>query len=189
MSKISLEPNASGAGTFTLAAPNSNTNRTLTLPDEAGTILSDASTIDSNNLQSDVYKQSNIIGTVSESGGVPTGAIIESGSNANGEFVKYADGTLICTTTKAIITDDDPDRGFPLNGATRAQSVSYPASFVGNNPSGFVTLRQGASPSNRSWFFTSVLQTNGTRWFLRGSTNSGDTSPEDFHFGAIGRWF
>ena len=38
MSKISLEPNTSGAGTFTLAAPNSNTNRTLTLPDEAGTV-------------------------------------------------------------------------------------------------------------------------------------------------------
>ena len=38
MSKISLEPNASGAGTFTLAAPNSNTNRTLTLPDASGTL-------------------------------------------------------------------------------------------------------------------------------------------------------
>ena len=38
MSKISLQPNASGAGTFTLAAPDSNTNRTLTLPDETGTV-------------------------------------------------------------------------------------------------------------------------------------------------------
>ena len=38
MSKISLEPNASGTGTFTLAAPNSNTNRTLTLPDASGTV-------------------------------------------------------------------------------------------------------------------------------------------------------
>ena len=184
MSKISLEPNASGAGTFTLAAPNSNTNRTLTLPDEAGKLLSTG-----NDDPAEIFKQSNILGTVSESGGVPTGAIIERGSNSNGEFVKYADGTLICTATKAIITDDDPDRGFPLNGATRAQSVSYPASFVGNNPSGFVTLRQGASSSNRGWFFTSLLQTNGTQWLLRGSTNSGVTSPEDFHFGAIGRWF
>ena len=46
MSKISLEPNASGAGTFTLAAPNSNTNRTLTLPDEAGSVLTDVSDIE-----------------------------------------------------------------------------------------------------------------------------------------------
>ena len=43
MSKISLEPNDSGAGTFTLAAPNSNTNRTLTLPDESGVLFSDGS--------------------------------------------------------------------------------------------------------------------------------------------------
>ena len=39
MSKIALTPNASGTGTFTIAAPNSNTDRTLTLPDEAGTVL------------------------------------------------------------------------------------------------------------------------------------------------------
>ena len=39
MSKISLTPNASGTGTFTLASPNSNTNRTLTLPDAAGELL------------------------------------------------------------------------------------------------------------------------------------------------------
>ena len=53
MSKISLEPNASGAGTFTLAAPNSNTNRTLTLPDASGSIVAaDASTgrFDSSNM-------------------------------------------------------------------------------------------------------------------------------------------
>ena len=38
MSKIALKPNASGTGVFTLAAPNSNANRTLNLPDEAGTV-------------------------------------------------------------------------------------------------------------------------------------------------------
>ena len=47
MSKISLQPNASGTGTFTLAAPDSNTNRTLTLPDEAGVVLTDTSDIES----------------------------------------------------------------------------------------------------------------------------------------------
>jgi 6-phosphogluconolactonase (cycloisomerase 2 family) len=39
MSKIALSPDASGTGTFTLASPNSNTNRTLTLPDAAGELL------------------------------------------------------------------------------------------------------------------------------------------------------
>jgi len=47
MSKISLKPNASGTGVFSLKAPNSNTDRTLNLPDEAGSVLTDVSDIES----------------------------------------------------------------------------------------------------------------------------------------------
>lgn len=43
-----------------------------------------------------LYGRDSILGTVSQSSGVPTGAIIERGSNANGEYIKFADGTLIC---------------------------------------------------------------------------------------------
>ena len=43
LSKVAIQGNASGTGTFTIAAPNSNTDRTLTLPDEAGTIITSAS--------------------------------------------------------------------------------------------------------------------------------------------------
>jgi hypothetical protein len=39
MTKIALTPNAAGTGIFTIEAPNSNTNRTITLPDAGGTIL------------------------------------------------------------------------------------------------------------------------------------------------------
>lgn len=46
-----------------------------------------------------------ILGTVSQASGVPTGAIIERGSNANGEYVRFADGTQICWTR------------FPFSGA------------------------------------------------------------------------
>ena len=42
MSKIALSGNASGTGTFTFASPNSNTDRTLTLPDATGTLLTTA---------------------------------------------------------------------------------------------------------------------------------------------------
>ena len=48
MSKISITPNASGTGVFTIASPATNTNRTLTLPDEAGTMLTSASSITQN---------------------------------------------------------------------------------------------------------------------------------------------
>jgi hypothetical protein len=39
MSKVALSGNASGTGTFTIASPNGNTDRTLTLPDASGTVL------------------------------------------------------------------------------------------------------------------------------------------------------
>ena len=42
------------------------------------------------------YTQNNVIGTVSQSGGIPTGAVIERGSNANGQYVRFANGTQIC---------------------------------------------------------------------------------------------
>ena len=42
MSKIALTPNATGTGTFTISSPATNTDRTLTLPDEAGTIITTA---------------------------------------------------------------------------------------------------------------------------------------------------
>jgi hypothetical protein len=42
MSKVALSGNASGTGTFTIASPNSNTDRTLSLPDATGTILTTA---------------------------------------------------------------------------------------------------------------------------------------------------
>jgi hypothetical protein len=44
MSRVSLSGNALGTGTFTIASPNSNTDRTLTLPDISGTLLTNAPT-------------------------------------------------------------------------------------------------------------------------------------------------
>tara|TARA_R110000787_G_scaffold55939_2_gene128790 strand:+ start:383 stop:787 length:405 start_codon:yes stop_codon:yes gene_type:complete len=42
MSKVAITGNASGAGVFTIASPNSATDRTLTLPDETGTVATQA---------------------------------------------------------------------------------------------------------------------------------------------------
>ncbi len=45
MSNITLSANAGGSGIFTIASPSSNTNRTLTLPDETGTFLTSGGAI------------------------------------------------------------------------------------------------------------------------------------------------
>lgn len=44
MSLVKVSGNASGTGTLTIAAPNTNTDYTLTLPTQTGTILTNATT-------------------------------------------------------------------------------------------------------------------------------------------------
>ena len=44
MSSVKITGNASGAGVFEIAAPNSATNRTQTLPDATGTVVLDSAT-------------------------------------------------------------------------------------------------------------------------------------------------
>lgn len=42
------------------------------------------------------FRRGNILDTVSQSGGTPTGGLIERGSNSNGDYIRLADGTQIC---------------------------------------------------------------------------------------------
>ena len=44
MIKIALAPNASGSGTVPITAPNTNTNRTIALPDVAGNVVTTGDT-------------------------------------------------------------------------------------------------------------------------------------------------
>jgi hypothetical protein len=77
----------------------------------------------------ELYHRGNIVGTVSESGGVPTGAIIESGSNANGYYTKWADGTMICRHKLA-------------SSSSAAVTWTFPVAFVGSDDPVFsVTAR------------------------------------------------
>ncbi|MDA1380503.1 prophage tail fiber N-terminal domain-containing protein [Plesiomonas shigelloides subsp. oncorhynchi] len=72
------------------------------------------------------YSQGNIVGSVSQSGGVPTGAIIQRGRNANGEFVRFADGTQICLSSQVISTTEF---GTPGPNMTVSKTWTFPANF------------------------------------------------------------
>jgi len=50
MSKVKIQGNASGTGVVTLTAPNTDTDRTITLPDSTGTVLDSTSTLDATKL-------------------------------------------------------------------------------------------------------------------------------------------
>ena len=136
-----------------------------------------------------VYAKENILGTVSESGGVPTGAIIERGSNANGEFVKYADGTMICFRRQVSL---------PFVNAVRLTlNINYPATFI-TNPTGTISLSSSSSVETIG-FDTKAggalvhINDSGSIANLRlyrqpgGSFSSGDTILVDYT--AVGRWF
>jgi hypothetical protein len=82
---------------------------------EAGTLTS-----------AELYHNRNILGTVSQSAGIPTGAIIQRGSNANGEFTRWADGTQICTHRMNTGVGSVSDNGSFLSPAF---SWTYPVPF------------------------------------------------------------
>jgi hypothetical protein len=50
MAKVKIQGNASGTGVLTITAPNTSTDRTITLPDSTGTILDNTSTLDATKL-------------------------------------------------------------------------------------------------------------------------------------------
>jgi hypothetical protein len=50
MSDIKIQPSATGSGTVTITAPTTNTARVITLPDSAGTLLDENSSVPSANL-------------------------------------------------------------------------------------------------------------------------------------------
>jgi hypothetical protein len=75
-----------------------------------------------------LYTQDTVLGAVSQSGGVPTGAVIQRGTNANGEFVRLADGTQICTRrAEASLAIDTAFLG---GFRSAAQTWTFPAAFA-----------------------------------------------------------
>jgi phage-related tail fiber protein len=78
------------------------------------------------------YTQANIVGTVSQSAGVPTGAIIQRGGNANGQFTRFADGTQDCWVRRAnSINSAESPMGASLFRTGHLYNWTYPISFSG----------------------------------------------------------
>ena len=75
------------------------------------------------------YRQGNLLGVVSHSGGVPTGAVIERGSNASGNYVRFADGTQIATANNLPVGNTlEPDGA--LWRRLLPFTVNFPIAFV-----------------------------------------------------------
>ncbi|EOI1327355.1 TPA: hypothetical protein ACIJOS_001842 [Citrobacter koseri] len=128
-----------------------------------------------------------ILGTVSQSGGVTTGAIIEKGSNSNGEYTKFADGTMICRrriTTAELNTNINVPNNL---GGFRGGQVLIPfaATFVG------LPVGSGDVQNNPDGARCNVTADTTTQWTVGIHTNnSGNVATTHaVNLLAIGRWF
>ncbi|MGZ0479151.1 hypothetical protein ACTM4V_17220 [Citrobacter freundii] len=126
------------------------------------------------------------IGTVSQSGGVPTGAIIERGSNSNGEYTKFADGTLICWFTRSAESTANNSSGGTTNLYFSSEvGLTFPATFVGITPTvtPSATLSSGGTSS---WPSVRGRSLTGTSLALISNVQN---AAAYLGYTAIGRWF
>ena len=127
-----------------------------------------------------------LLGTVSQSGGVPTGAIIERGSNVNGEYVRFADGTQICTTTV----------DFPAAAiSTQIDIVKpHPASFSAINSVQYSSRAQlGGAQSEIGKIYINGVYTSSTSATTLGARcytyREATIEAVTFYFTTTGRWY
>jgi len=81
MSQVAISGNASGTGTLTIAAPNTNSNYTLTLPQNTGTLITTAST-----------------GQVIPKAALPTGSVLQVVSTTKSDVFSTTSGTYVDVT-------------------------------------------------------------------------------------------
>ena len=90
-----------------------------------------------------LYNTANILGTVSNSGGLPTGAIIQQDTNANGFYTRWADGTQICTSNNASL--------LPAAAGISTVTWVFPIPFVSTPNFSSLTANVGAGSDVRNY--------------------------------------
>jgi hypothetical protein len=128
------------------------------------------------------FRRGNILGTVSQSGGTPTGAIIERGSNSNGEFVRFADGTQICLRTASLTATAVTNAPFYYTTSGDEITWTYPASFIST------PMVMGSCTSANLAFFGSSRAVGSTSAVLQAIADRSRTA-STFSYSAIGRWY
>lgn len=128
-----------------------------------------------------------IVGTVSQVSGVPTGAVIERGSNSNGEYVKFADGTMVCTLAYDAAAMAITSTVGAIYQAGQEITWTYPASFVGiPTPSPNVYRNDGTVILG---IFTRTVGNASMQWRLWSATSFAAGNVKNVTLLAFGRWF
>lgn len=131
-----------------------------------------------------------LLGTVSQSGGVPTGAIIERGSNANGEYVRFADGTQICwaliTLTYTSGSRLDSQWTYPAVFSEAARSLTATLPYQTAFYTGSVAQR---TPANITSSTTTAGSATVGLWAQTGTAFVSGDQISNVSVIVSGRWF
>lgn len=120
------------------------------------------------------YGANNVLGPVGEAGGVPTGGLIERGSNANGHYARFADGTQICTEH--------------FNAGATSHAWVFPAAF-GNTGQGRLNLTAMARLAGGPRIITENYDLSATGVTFNVWDVTGAPAPAQIYATAIGLWF
>lgn len=128
------------------------------------------------------YTQFNAIGPVGTAFSKPSGAIIERGSNSNGDYVKFADGTLICTFVREAVMIGTSYGSDWFSGIF---DWNFPAAFL--SLPGFVGGSGNDNVSPGVGFISATGETNTTVRIHYASANNFVATR--IRLLAIGRWY
>lgn len=127
-----------------------------------------------------VFTQETLLGTVSQASGVPTGSVFERGSNANGEYVRFADGTQICTSS-VIAAGPVTTLAGSIYTSTDAAVWTYPATFIA------APSVSGTADNVARWLGIGLPFTTTVGFRVKAQTSF---SPDGVaRLTAVGRWF
>jgi hypothetical protein len=139
-----------------------------------------------------VYHQADILATVTQAAGVPTGGLIERGSNTNGEYVRFADGTQICTITEALgsaLANGSGTRTSPYY--TTSVGITFPAAFIAAPSLSYNYLISAGGIQERAFNGTTgaVTTTQASSFRALAATDSNTARDVTVYVTAVGRWF
>jgi hypothetical protein len=132
----------------------------------------------------ELIDRNHIVGTVA--GNPPTGAIIERGSNANGQYVRYADGTQICWHINGVgLTANQAFGTLWFNGSANAPNFTFPIAFS-SAPIVMANINDFSAGPSWAVMDTKPTTTLSGRIYVV-ATSSGVVGA--ICYVAIGRWF
>ena len=111
--------------------------------------------------------------------------VVERGSNANGDYVRFADGTQICTGTVEFPSGCTTAIGGLFRSSTFA-GWTFPAEFHG--VTGLCVMGADSSLASARWLVFSSTKSNTSTGFLLVSPSS-SASADTPSVVAIGRWY